>query len=65
MSQVSFAEDKPVDIWNLNQKKSEETLNMDNDVNDNLKEIEETKIYNSQSNLSPNCQKFSLENNII
>ena len=49
MSQVSFAEDKPVDIWNLNQKKSEETLNMDNDVNDNLKEIEETKIYNSQS----------------
>ena len=45
----SYSEDQPVDIWNTDNKGSEEILN-DNTLNDqnSIQEINESNIYNLQ-----------------
>ena len=53
LSSIAYSEDKPVDIWNINENKNEDNLSTDNSViNDESSEIKtdsQLNIYNMQS----------------
>ena len=60
LSFSSFAEDKPVDIWNL-EKQEVETISEENLSVENKKEVSESSIYKMQSDKNEDSIKLDQE----
>ena len=60
ISLSSFAEDKPVDIWNLEKQKSE-TISEENLSTENKQEVSESSIYKMQSDKNEDSIKLDQE----